>query len=69
MALERELENVRKDAERWKMTVEIGQDVLRHPMSRKVPESVSAYMDAIHKGFDMTHAIDAAIDAAMKGTP
>lgn len=61
-----ELEAVRKDTERWKMTIEIGQDVLRHPDCRKIPSSVSAYMDAIHKGYDMTYAVDAAIDAAMK---
>lgn len=67
MALERELAEARKDAERWNMTVEIGKDVLRHPNNRKSPESVAAYMAAINKGYDMTHAIDEAIDAAMKG--
>ena len=46
--------------------IEISQDVLRHPYSRKIPASVSAYMDAIHNGYDMTYAVDAAIDAAMQ---
>ena len=64
--LERQLEEARKDAERWNMTIEIGEDVLRHPMKRKVPACVNAYMKSIHAGFDMTHAIDAAIDAAMQ---
>ena len=64
--LERQLEEARNDAERWKMTIEISQDVLRHPDRRKIPASVAAYMDAIHKGYDMTYAVDAAIDAAMQ---
>lgn len=67
LELERQLEEARKDAERWNMTVEIGKDVLRHPNNRKSPESVAAYMAAINKGYDMTNAIDEAIDAAMKG--
>lgn len=57
------------DAERWRMAMLVQAERIIKPEARKNQHILNAYQKAIEDGFDVTHAIDAAIAAraAAKG--
>lgn len=65
-SLHAENEALRKDAERWRMTVLLHGEAPIHPTVRKHKEAFAAYMDAVHRMEPFEVAVDLAI-AAMKG--
>ena len=64
MALERELEAVRKDADRWAMSRIVSKEALTPPEKRQHQNVLNAYFKATGAGLDWVAAIDTAIDAA-----
>ena len=59
---------LRADAERWQMLLFVDADHHRPPGHRQHSAAYDAYNEAFGAGFDRTTCVDAAIDAAMKGT-
>lgn len=55
-----ENDELREDAERWRMSVIIARETLQPPSVRKHQTEINAYINAIAGGFDLTYAIDAA---------
>ena len=53
-------DSVLEDAARWQMVVLVGNEVMLHPEKRSYAAAVAAYMDAVHRGLDLTGAIDSA---------
>jgi hypothetical protein len=53
-------DSVLEDADRWRMAVLVGKEVMLHPEKRTHANAVKAYMDAVHSGLDLTGAVDAA---------
>ena len=62
--LERELEALRKDGERWAMSHLVSKEALTPPEKRQHQNVLNAYFKATGAGLDWVAAIDAAIDAA-----
>jgi hypothetical protein len=61
MAVRAECEALRKDAERWKMCVQVSADAMRHPDQREKPELYGSYMKANSMGLNLPACIDAAM--------
>ena len=66
--VEAERDALRADAERWQMLLFVDADHHRPPGHRQHSAAYDAYNEAFGAGFDRTTCVDAAIDAAMKGT-
>jgi sugar phosphate isomerase/epimerase len=57
-----EIERLRAEAERWRMTLLVNREVMIQPEKRKHQAAVDAYMAAVREGLNLEAAIEAALE-------